>query len=104
LILPQTGCNIALGVAERLNEAVKNLSHTTGSMPLTLSIGLTEAVLADDAASLLARADKALYQAKSDGRNCRRVITADSGAAHGSPSAATLGPIMIHPAKTTLLQ
>ena len=47
---------------------------------------LTEAVTEDDAVTLIARADKALYQAKSDGRNCRRVITANADA---TPDAAT---------------
>ncbi|HKO20546.1 MAG TPA: GGDEF domain-containing protein [Acidobacteriaceae bacterium] len=75
LILPNTPCSIALAVTERLNRAVTNLHLTAGTAPLTLSIGITEAVPHDDSASLLARADKALYQAKSDGRNCRRVFT-----------------------------
>jgi diguanylate cyclase (GGDEF)-like protein len=74
LILPDTPCNIALSVTERLNKAVTNLHLSAGISPLTLSIGITEAVPHDDAATLLARADKALYQAKSDGRNCRRVL------------------------------
>jgi diguanylate cyclase (GGDEF)-like protein len=74
LILPDTPCNIALSVTERLNKAVTNLHLTAGISPLTLSIGITEAVPHDNAVTLLARADKALYQAKSDGRNCRRVL------------------------------
>jgi diguanylate cyclase (GGDEF)-like protein len=77
LILPQTAASIALGVTERLANAVTNLSVSSGAMPLTLSIGLTEAVPEDDAVTLIARADKALYQAKSEGRNCRRLVAAD---------------------------
>jgi diguanylate cyclase (GGDEF)-like protein len=96
LILPHTPCSIALGVTDRLCQAVGNLSIVTGSMPLTLSIGLTEAVSEDDAVILIARADKALYQAKSDGRNCRRVITANADA-EAQPDAATV------PAKGILL-
>jgi hypothetical protein len=62
-------------VTERLCQAVSNLSlFGRTKMPLTLSIGLTEATPEDDAVTLIARADKALYQAKSDGRNCRRVV------------------------------
>lgn len=75
LILPNTPCSIALSVTERLNRAVTSLQLTAGTTQITLSIGITEAVPHDDAVSLLARADKALYQAKSDGRNCRRVVT-----------------------------
>ena len=105
LILPQTPCTIALGVTERLNQAVGNLSLTGGSMPLTLSIGLTEAVPEDDAMTLIARADKALYQAKSDGRNCRRVVAADAEApkGEGAPENAALGGMLMPPAGSSLL-
>ena len=105
LILPQTPCNVALGVTERLNQAVTNLSLSRGSMPLTLSIGLTEAVLEDDAVTLIARADKALYQAKSDGRNCRRVVVADEEApkTEGVPENAALGGMMLPKPESSLL-
>ncbi len=102
LILPQTPCSVALGVTERLNQAVTNLSQATGSMPLTLSIGLTEAVADDNAVTLIARADKALYQAKSDGRNCRRVVTASADTARSE--APPLGAMMIPPVESSLLQ
>ena len=106
LILPQTPSSVALNVTERLNHAVHNLGNLAGSMPLTLSIGITEAVADDDACTLIARADKALYQAKSDGRNCRRVITADpeSERIEGIPAAPALGAIMIPPVGSSALQ
>ena len=106
LILPQTPCNIALSVTERLNQAVTNLSLSRGSLPLTLSIGLTEAILEDDAVTLIARADKALYQAKSDGRNCRRVVVADEEApkTEGVPENAALGGMMLPKPESSLLQ
>jgi diguanylate cyclase (GGDEF)-like protein len=78
LVLPDTPCHVAVNVAERLNLAVSGLNLIAGTKPLTLSIGLTEAVPDDDAVTLIARADKALYQAKTDGRNCRRVATTES--------------------------
>jgi diguanylate cyclase (GGDEF)-like protein len=104
LILPQTPCSIALVVTERLSQAVSSLSLFGRNMPLTLSIGLTEAVLEDDAVTLIARADKALYQAKSAGRNCRRVVTAnaDLAAADGIPENAPLGDMMIPPVSSLL--
>jgi diguanylate cyclase (GGDEF)-like protein len=106
LILPQTPVGIALIVTERLCQAVSSLSLFGRSMPLTLSIGLTEAVPEDDAVTLIARADKALYQAKSDGRNCRRVVTADTtgSALDGVPQNAALGSIMIPPVGSSLMQ
>jgi diguanylate cyclase (GGDEF)-like protein len=105
LILPQTPCSIALVVTERLCQAVSNLSLFDRNMPLTLSIGITEAVLEDDAVALIARADKALYQAKSAGRNCRRVVTADADAATaGVPENAAMGGMLMPPVRSSLLQ
>jgi len=106
LILPNTPCSIALGVTERLNQAVTSHSQLGGNMPLTLSIGLTEAVADDDAVTLIARADKALYQAKSDGRNCRRVVTADGDRAQseGAQGSQPLSAMMTSPGEPSLLQ
>jgi diguanylate cyclase (GGDEF)-like protein len=103
LILPQTPASIALGVTERLANAVTNISVSSGSMPLTLSIGLTEAVLGDDAVTLIARADKALYQAKSDGRNCRRMVAADPAVDNLALANAARSPIRIAPVESTVL-
>jgi len=51
--------------------------------------------------TLIARADKALYQAKSAGRNCQRVVTASSDAARsGAPA---LGAMIIPPVESSLL-
>jgi diguanylate cyclase (GGDEF)-like protein len=108
LILPQTPCNIALVVTERLCHAVSNLGLFGRNMPLTLSIGITEAVLEDDAVTLIARADKALYQAKSAGRNCRRVVMVDAGAGatqdEMAPEGAALGGIIMPPVRSSFLQ
>jgi diguanylate cyclase (GGDEF)-like protein len=41
---------------------------------ITASIGATALKMGDDLTSAFERMDKALYQAKSDGRNCVRVI------------------------------
>jgi diguanylate cyclase (GGDEF)-like protein len=78
LILPETPCHVALNVTERLSQSVRDLGISAGEKPLTLSIGLTEASSSDDTVSLIARADKALYKAKSEGRNCRRVVTVEA--------------------------
>jgi diguanylate cyclase (GGDEF)-like protein len=69
LILPDTPPTQAAVVIKRIREDVSR----TVDNPLTLSIGLTSMVPAgEDAASLLARVDEALYAAKNDGRNCTR--------------------------------
>jgi diguanylate cyclase (GGDEF)-like protein len=106
LILPQTPVGIAAGVTERLNQAIGSLSLFGRSIPLTLSIGLTEAVPEDDAVTLIARADKALYQAKSAGRNCRRVVTAGPGDPEPSEMLqnTTLGALMIPPVGSSVMQ
>jgi diguanylate cyclase (GGDEF)-like protein len=106
LILPQTPASIALVVTDRLCQAVSILSLDGRTMPLTLSIGITEAVLEDDAVTLIARADKALYQAKSDGRNCRRIVTTeDEGEkAEGAAENAAIGDMLMPPVRSSLLQ
>jgi diguanylate cyclase (GGDEF)-like protein len=106
LVLPQTALNVALVVIERLNHTVSDLSLSGRSEPLTLSIGLTEAVASDDAETLIARADKALYQAKSDGRNCRRVVTVDTvtAAGEGAVEIASLGNLLMPAIESTLVQ
>ena len=44
-----------------------------GDLAYTLSVGLTEALPQDTRSSILQRADRALYAAKTDGRDCIRV-------------------------------
>ena len=67
-----TPCDQAMIAAQRLSRAVSNLRLPGGELSLTISIGITEASPDDDAIRLIARADEALYQAKSDGRDCLR--------------------------------
>jgi diguanylate cyclase (GGDEF)-like protein len=93
LVLPQTPCGEGLTIAERLGQAVTNLHHSGPNGPLTVSVGLTQAVDGDSAVTLIARADKALYQAKTDGRNCRRVCIEGGAFAPSSSSAADRVPM-----------
>ncbi|PSL15473.1 PAS domain S-box-containing protein/diguanylate cyclase (GGDEF)-like protein [Marinobacterium halophilum] len=72
VLLPGTDRAGALHLAERIRECLEQEpTHTDdGDIPMTLSIGLTLLDPADDGTSTaLNRADKALYQAKSSGRN-----------------------------------
>ena len=77
LLLPQTPWRDSLIVANRVDQAVRKLAVLPNGQSLTISIGITEAVTTDDATTVLARADKALYQAKTAGRSCSRVQLAD---------------------------
>jgi len=58
---------------------------------LSASIGVAVYEPGDDAGSLLERADKALYQAKAEGRNCVRMLSLDGIGASLLASAATSG-------------
>jgi diguanylate cyclase (GGDEF)-like protein len=76
MILPNTGREAALAIAERLRHLVAGLAQLT---PVTVSIGiaslpgaLPEVVRMADPHALVKAADTALYQAKSDGRDCVR--------------------------------
>jgi diguanylate cyclase (GGDEF)-like protein len=74
LILPHTSSSEAFTVSSRIEQSVRELSIPGEPIPLTISIGLTQAAAGEIAAPLLARADKALYTAKNAGRNCCRVL------------------------------
>lgn len=73
VLMPDTTSDLARNVGERLRQAIEDggFQHADGQ-PLTASIGVAVAAVADTVDSLLARADRALYQAKRQGRN--RVI------------------------------
>jgi diguanylate cyclase (GGDEF)-like protein len=74
LILPHTSSSEAFTVSSRIEQSVRELSIPGEAIPLTISIGLTQAATGEIAGPLLARADKALYNAKNAGRNCSRVL------------------------------
>jgi diguanylate cyclase (GGDEF)-like protein len=74
LILPHTSSSEAFTISSRIEQSVRELSIPGEAIPLTISIGLTQATSAEIAGPLLARADKALYNAKNAGRNCCRVL------------------------------
>jgi diguanylate cyclase (GGDEF)-like protein len=78
ILLPMTSCEQAAIATRRLSKAVNDLNLVDVKGPLTLSIGMTEASPEDDPISLIARADEALYQAKSDGRHCMRMVLPQS--------------------------
>jgi diguanylate cyclase (GGDEF)-like protein len=74
ILLPMTSAHQATIASGRLGRSVNELTFLEEKRRLSLSIGITEASPEDDAISLIARADEALYRAKSDGRNCMRIV------------------------------
>jgi diguanylate cyclase (GGDEF)-like protein len=64
-----------------------DVASAPAGIRVSCSIGLAEIASSDDAETLLERTDKALYQAKHDGRNCVRLAPAPADPASG-PAAA----------------
>ncbi|MCY0094654.1 PleD family two-component system response regulator [Hoeflea ulvae] len=78
VVMPDTTPEIAAQVAERLRDAIAaapfKISATGRVAPLTTSVGIATLEKGGEGAdSLMRRADKALYQAKNNGRN--RVVS-----------------------------
>ncbi|WP_271629224.1 GGDEF domain-containing protein [Caldicellulosiruptor sp. DIB 104C] len=67
IILPGTDEEGAVAVAERIRKAIEN--YPFPHRKVTASIGITLAKNTDSVESLLERADRALYQAKREGKN-----------------------------------
>ena len=78
-LLPDTGAITALQVAERLRMALQRTAQDArpgAGVAYTVSIGVATLEVGETVASLLSRADLALYAAKAAGRN--RVVVADA--------------------------
>jgi len=78
VVMPGADIDAALQAAERLRVSIEakpfDLGNGLGSLPITLSAGVTELVHGDTHESALIRADQALYKAKNAGRNCVQFI------------------------------
>jgi len=72
IVLPHSTVKAAVDQAQRLCEKVRSLSIAVGEQTLsvTISIGVSQYMIEkEDWQTLLTRADRALYQAKNNGRN-----------------------------------
>jgi diguanylate cyclase (GGDEF)-like protein len=72
VLLPHTGADEATMVAERLRASVTSAPMNigeSGTAMITVSAGVVERLAGETLDTLIARADKALYQAKNNGRN-----------------------------------
>ncbi len=78
VIMPETDLSAAALVAERLRRTIAGepfaIERGQRAMDVTISVGIAALAGGDDPASVLKRADAALYRAKRDGRN--RVVPA----------------------------
>ncbi|MHB1091399.1 GGDEF domain-containing protein [Thiobacillus sp.] len=69
LLLPNTTIEEAVALAERMREATKRLRFAQSDLCLTASFGVTVARPGETMAEVLSRADEAMYQSKSHGRD-----------------------------------
>ena len=74
IVMPETDMAVATVVAERLRRRIASepfaIQKGARSLEVTISIGIAAlSGVADNAATILKRADQALYRAKRDGRN-----------------------------------
>lgn len=80
-VLQDTPPDTALQIAERIRRRIRDYPYeaVAGGLRVTLSQGVAQAQAGDSVASLIARADTALYAAKQAGRDCVRMADAVAG-------------------------
>jgi two-component system cell cycle response regulator len=73
IVMPNVEIRAAARIAERARRAIEQepfvIDAGGGAIPVTTSIGVAERGPDDDTSTLYRRADRALYRAKSEGRN-----------------------------------
>lgn len=72
IILPETGIEKAIAVAERVRRAVENETRVlsvSGHLKVTVSIGVVEYLTDEEIKTFVHRADSAMYASKKKGRN-----------------------------------
>ncbi|EAQ96569.2 GGDEF domain-containing protein [Congregibacter litoralis] len=74
IVCPETSLEQARNIAEKIRSSIEQTDFRPASK-ITISIGISVLGDNDTAEALVARADRALYMAKSQGRNCVRVYS-----------------------------
>ena len=73
IVMPNVNLGAAIRIAERARLAIKDeefvINAEGKAIPVTVSIGISEAARDGDASQLYRAADRALYRSKSEGRN-----------------------------------
>ena len=71
LLMPETNAKEALKAAERIRQTVEytSFNHLANELSVTVSIGVASSEHYPNHSALLVAADKALYEAKQNGRN-----------------------------------
>jgi diguanylate cyclase (GGDEF)-like protein len=75
VLLPSVGLEAAAHIVHHLRSDFPpaTIGECAVDLTYTFSAGLTEALPQDNRSSILQRADRALYAAKAEGRNCTRI-------------------------------
>lgn len=79
VVFPETDADDARAICERLRQAVSEIPFRFGEVQqaITISVGLAGIRAGDTRATIMARADQALYQAKNSGRNMTCAATSE---------------------------
>ena len=81
VILPETSCEEALLVAERIRNVIQSEKFTPQpekELSITISIGVTQYAAEEQLSTFIQRADKAMYISKQNGRNQVTASAAES--------------------------
>jgi len=95
VVIPDSTIHNAELRAERVRQSLSELDIESGKgkIQITVSIGLASLASGDSGHSWLARADAALYEAKSAGRNCVRVARENATAVASIAPPKSVGPV-----------
>jgi diguanylate cyclase (GGDEF)-like protein len=80
VVIPQLSTRQAVAAAEKIRGLIERETPARTGLPVTISIGIALFAAGDTSATLVGKADKALYKAKELGRN-RVIVYAQNGEA-----------------------